>query len=209
MPQADHAITTPGAPRQDTSAFVWPAPNYGPPKPLPPEPEPSRRNVLAAFTGAVAAGAALVTAGPQTARAASTMDHPDARLLALCMRLEDVARRVNSMWLQGIRPRIFMPAYYIKDDDEREIATAPLNATMDDLFDQITDQPLKTLEGCQAVARCLALTEPDLRLSADETVDGVGVSYRAAYVLHWLTAQLTGGAITWESCMIGPGELVA
>ena len=133
--------------------------------------------------------------------------HPDAHLLDLCARLESAARRCNSLWLQGVGTRFYVPSAYVEDDDERDKLSTPLEAEICDLFDQITDCTVSTADGYRAVTRCLALTETDLRQPAEEAVDGPWYTYRGLYVLHWLLTSLIGAAITPANCMSGPAQV--
>ncbi len=100
-----------------------------------------------------------------------------------------------------------MPDTYIEDDDERAKATAPLDEELDDLFDQITDCHPATVEGYQAVARCVVLSEGDLRDEAANGVDKVSLSYRGLYVVNWLLNGLVADEITPANCMTGPGQV--
>ena len=80
--------------------------------------------------------------------------HPDAKLLTLCARFDEIERQSQSYYRGGVN--------HIVDDDERDAVLEPIREPLDNLAEKMTAIRAQTPEGQIARARSLLLWAPDL-----------------------------------------------
>ncbi len=171
--------------------------------------EPTRRGILSGLAMAGLSGAAVPCLTP---RAASAAPHPDAALLASCADFEAAARSYNGIWrwrVWGTDHALQGPSY-IEDDDERQLAGETFDSRMDVMAEAILDTPPVTLDGFQAVARCILLSAGDVRdaVQGRADFDILGFSLSEWRIVVSLLRGLTGGTVSDATCMEAPGILV-
>lgn len=118
---------------------------------------PTRRTALRGSLAAIAAGLAV----PWRSHAATTLPDADAELIRLCAEFDRVERS---------RIALHEGDTQIEDDDERDLAMAPLNDQQDEMAPLIWDTQASTLEGVRAKARSFALSYPEF-LEDDDSWD--------------------------------------
>ena len=133
--------------------------------------------------------------------------HPDAALLQVCAELEDVQRRRNGLWPWPlVSGAVAKGPNCIKDKGERVAAEAPLDDATWRMHLHIYRLPAHTLDGLRAKARCVLLSDPDMRElidynTPDDRRSSLWRDTVRCNLLASLLQDLNAGAVTAANCM--------